>query len=530
MRGAMKTSICFFVMVLWAFSGFARAGTDSHLQLPAGILAQLDSVQTDKLLKALEDAGDNSAELIGGLEQLQGPLLGDAVFLILNMPHLDRLEMTGAILVHHVIYADSARRMFTWQVPDSLYREFILTHRLGDEPITDWRFSFWDRVKGRAFKAEGESLPLGSDRAFAKQVNEWAAKSLSTVEKEFFGPQQTPDQTLATRRGTKAEIAALITALLKTAGIPSRQVTVSVFLSRPGGGQWAEIFCASCGKWLPLYPDSPEWFGEFSFWEPESIRHNVSYAYALSAFDMVDVTPHYSQTGWLQLKFSRDGEPASSFDGFSVNVFNQGSFQPLDELGTAADSLGIYTCRLGEGGYWVIAGVRDAVGSPYVQLLPADVQPGDTTRLGCDLAPPAREAVDSLQLRYGPMPLMVFNDAAGNVRSSREAVRQSSLLIVLLYPRHEPSVRMEGLVDAWLKRQKKNAPKILWVWRGDKTGGLRSNMTFDPKGYLADHFDLSSHDDYPLVIWVGEDGYVRRISKGYNLKIEAMLDEALSSD
>jgi hypothetical protein len=499
-------------------SGAASAESPPY-PLPDEIKAALDSSRVGPLQEALSDAGDNAGELLNALERLAGPLRDDAVFLILNMPHLDRLEMTTDVLLHHVLYADSSRRTFLWEVPDSLYREFILTYRLGDEPITDWRSEFWSKMKPRALKAE-------SAREFALQVNRWAAENLTVVEKEFFGPQQSPDQTLATLRGTKAEIAALITALLKTVGIPCRQVTVSAMLGRQGGAQWSEIFCASCGKWLPLYPDHPESFGDYSFWEPESLRADVSYAYALSAFEMLDVTPRYTQTGWLSIRFTRGGEPAVSFDGFSVNVFQGGQFQPLDELGTAADSAGNYTCRLGEGSYWVVSGTRDASGSPFVQILPVVVSPGDTTRLDWDLTQGESDMARTADAKpLEPVPLFILNDATGSVRTSREAVGKSALLLVVLAPRHEPSIRMEEQIRSWLKKQKRNAPATLWVWQGEKRDDLPAEWTFDPSGYVAEHFGISAPEDFPLVVWINPQGYIRGVGKGYNLNIAALLSQ-----
>ncbi len=515
----MKLFILSFLALCICVPRAVSAESSLPYPLPGDLSALLDSSRLAPLSEALADAGDNAAELLAVLECLSGALLDDAAFLIIHMPHLDRLEMKTEVLLHHVIYADSSRRTFPWEVPDSLYREFILTYRLGDEPITDWRSDFWAKMKPRALQAE-------SARECALQVNRWAAENLTIVEKEFFGPQQSPDQTLATLHGTKAEIAVLITALLKTVGIPCRPVTVSALLGQSGGAQWSEIFCASCGKWLPLYLDHPESFGDGSFWEPESLRSNITYAYALSAFEMLDVTPRYTQTGWLNIRFVRNGEPAVSFDGFSVNVFQGGQFQPLDELGTAADSAGNYTCRLGEGRYWVVSGTRDASGSPFVQILPVIVSPGDTTRLDWDLTPlesAVERSSDAEPLE--PAPLFILNDASGTVRTSREAVGKSALLIVVLAPRHEPSLRMEELIRSWWKKQKRNAPAMLWVWQGEKRDDLPAEWTYDPSGYVAEHFGASDPADFPLVVWVNPQGYIRGVIKGYDLNIAAQLSK-----
>jgi len=524
MRRIGKAILCLGLSV-FAGDCLVRADQSDSLKqaelIPPSVEARLDSSMKESLQEALADAGDNASQLIRALEHLQGSLFKDGLFLIQNMPHLDRLEMTADILLHQVIYADSSRRVFPWSVPDSLYRQFILTYRLDQEPVTDWRFALWSWVRQQARHA-------ASSEDFARKLNRWITENLREQKGEFFGGQQAPDQTFAVQRGTKQEIASLTTALLKTAGIPSRRISVDALLLQTGGASWTEVYCVEKASWLPLYPDASEHFGDFSYREPDSLKSNIPYALASSAFENLDVTPAYTQTGNLEISFARGGSPAAGFDGFTINVFNAGAFSAIDALESVADSSGIYRCRLGEGRYWVICGVRDLTGSPFVRLLPTDILPGETTRASVDLTPETYVALpQSRNQEAAPVPLFAISDARGNVRSSREAVGKSPLLIVLLYPNHEPSARTADLIRPWLSKNGTAAPRSLWVTEGSRDESQPAEVAFDPEGSLGKLFGLQSSNDYPLLVWVDKNGLITLTSRGYNLNIEALLEEGL---
>lgn len=516
----MNRLMLFIALMLSATPAWAEidAATETAAHVPPAIQARLRPDAVPSLDKALADAGENAAQLVAALDLLDGSQFDDAVFLIDNMPHLDRLEMTRDVLVHHIVYADLARRIFPWQIPDSLYRQYILTYRLDQEPITDWRAAFWPKVKAR-------SKGITTTEEFARRLNEWVISAVREQEGEFFGGQQAPDQTLAAGRGTRKEISSLMAALLKTAGIPSRRVSVPALLGQSGGAQWTEVYIAEKGKWLPLYPHAPQRFGDFALWEPDSLKSNVSVANAQSAFEFLDVTPNYTETGDLEVHFTRGGAPAANFDGFSINVYNQGAFTALDELGTACDANGDFRCTLGEGRYWIISGTRDLTGSPYVWVQPMDVHPGLPAKIVIDLTPGLYVSFDPDTLRTAvEVPLFALADATGQLRSSREAVGKGPLLIVVLRPDHEPSTRTTDLVRSWLNKRGEKAPTTLWVMESEKGSADPADWTYDPEHKIGNLFGLNSPDNYPLVLWVNRGGHIALTSKGYNLNVAAMLE------
>jgi peroxiredoxin len=358
--------------------------------LPAIALAQNFEAQSDTSVLALAsdslrqdfrsaliDAGTNWHELADAVQQAGPQYRTEAVWLILQMPHLDRLEMTSAILLEHIDYAHRTLSAFRYPVPESLFQNYILTYRIADEPVTAWRRLLFDRF---APMTQSATTPEQA----ARLINQWLARNLKTIEKGFFGPMKSPELALDSRNGTIEEIAVLATAILKTLGIPSRRVKVPWLGEQDGDASWVEVY--SQGRWLPLYPLESKAFGDTS-WVERQHPHNVTIAVATSAFDQNLVTEHYTGSGRVKLHLSSAGIPLSRFENFSFNTFNYGAWRPLDELNTITDSFGNYECVLGDGDYLLTFGVRDPDGNPWIVNRGFSVKPGDSVRLSPDLSP-----------------------------------------------------------------------------------------------------------------------------------------------
>ena len=103
---------------------------------------------------ALEDAGTNWVELAGAifdLNPLSRATLADAVWLIVNAPHLDRLELNEPLIndalsnyswwTFSTFEGDPSRSISAQPIEQSspLYRRYLLNYRLDDEPVTAWK-------------------------------------------------------------------------------------------------------------------------------------------------------------------------------------------------------------------------------------------------------------------------------------------------------------------------------------------------------------------------------------------------------
>jgi len=374
-RAAFLTLLVFAPFALFAQPSRDATGRNEFLPY----LSLISEAQRGKLGEALVDAGGNWRELAEALKEASEDQRNDVVYLINEMPHLDRLEMTKATLIEHVREADEARKgMFAKALPESLYREHLLTYRLDEEPCEAWRKPLRERFAPIVSKARG---PLEA----AKLVNRWVAKNIKRCEPRYFGPEQSPRATLTRKKGTQAEIAVLTTAALRSVGLPCRMATLDGKDRDDPLYSWLEVY--SAGVWATLYPLDPGRFGK------SPAAKFIPLVATSSGFKPILVTGRYTQTGKVRLVLKEKGELLSKFKGFSVSVVTDGAFKPLDDLGSLfedgelqTDSTGSFSCELGKGRYLAVAGKRDPDGNPSFIMKGFVVVPGQTTEVELDLA------------------------------------------------------------------------------------------------------------------------------------------------
>jgi hypothetical protein len=327
---------------------------------------------------ALLDAGQNWPELAFAVATALPERRPELVWLINSMPHLDRLEMTRDVLLEHVEYAHVGMTAFRCRVPDSLFRDYILTCRISDEPVTAWRKLLYYRFAPMVRRAR-------TPAEAALTINRWIANNVRPVRRGFFGPMKSPELVLSSGTGTNEEIAVLAAAILKSVGIPSRRVKVPWLGAQDYDASWLEIY--SEGRWLPCYPLQPKALGDFGWLERE-YRDNVTIAVATSAFDQRLVTPSYTAGAQVRVRLTASGVPLPKFESFAFSVFNAGAWRPLDELNTVSDSSGAFDCFLGNGHYLLVAGQRDPRGDPYVVARELTVVPDQPQDIALDLTVP----------------------------------------------------------------------------------------------------------------------------------------------
>lgn len=337
----------------------------------------------DKLLDALKDAGTNWESLASAIISTSGEKQDDLLWQITVMPHLDRLEATPEILLEHLEYSYRAKEEFQYMIPEDMFREYILVYRIGDEPLTLWRKMIYERFVDMAGLTPAES---------AQNVNEWVYENVHERKRGFFGPRQAPDQVIKNGLGTKEDIATITTAALKCLGVPSRKARCRFFGQQKSGATWVEIYDGL--EWIPLYPDDPANFGNFKRFEKE-YPQNITVVATTTAFNALQITDKYTETGTLELTFMRHGAPMKDFEHFGVSVYNDGGWYPIDDLGFDLEESRMSTSEdamvpivLGDGTYLVQAGVRIKDGSVYMYAKELEVKPGDVIPMTIELDPP----------------------------------------------------------------------------------------------------------------------------------------------
>jgi len=512
-------------MIVLAISIFAQTSPEDFDSIAATESAKIapDSLR-ESLFEAYSDALGNWRELADFVSSNDGERLLDAIWLVNTMPHLDRLLATNDILTEHLEYSFRAKDEAQWPIPEEMFWPYILAYRLSYESVTSWRRLFYDEFSERAFGT-------GDPREAAKIVNRWVAENIDTAGNDFFGGMQSPDMTFKRRKGSRSEISAMMTAILKSLGIPSRNAIIRTIRGEGGGMSWVEIFDANSGEWAPLYPDAPDRFADFGYPEDEH-PGNVTIVTVIGGFDMEFVTSSYTKTGYLNAHFSRGGKPADGWEHFSVCVFGNGAFWPLDEVGAEADSSGDFEVELGTGDYVLQCGMRDRTGSVWVQTMSVEIREDDTASV--DVAVDAPQYIEVLGTEAGRFPIFTLNDLSGNPFSHNQLEGEKPIVLFFFDSESEPSIRARTAIDD-IASSYSDSIRFVDLW-------VRSSQTVEP-GFEPERRTLIDADGtlalsitgspdiakleaekLPLIIFCdGESAAYEILSEGYNTNIDNIL-------
>ncbi len=519
------------VLSIWFTAVFSQTSPEDFDSLSALNAARVapDSLR-EALFSAYSDALGNWRELSDFVDFYadDSAKLADAIWLVNIMPHLDRLLATAEILREHLDYSYLVREEAPWKIPEGMFRPYILAYRLSYEPMTAWRGRFYGDFSRQAFER-------GNVVDAARFVNSWIYDEIDTAGWEFFGGMQSPEQTVRRGSGNRGEIASLATAILKSLGIPSRNAAIRSIRGRGSSMSWVEVYDAESERWIPLYPDAPERFGDFSY-PSEKYPDGITVVNVTSGFEYDFNTAEYSPTGVFKGRFTRAGRPAAGWEHFSIGVFGDGAIWPLDEIGAEADSAGVFEFELAVGGYFLQCGTRDNTGSVWVQAIPLTISEGETTTVEIDVAAP--QYLES-QPESGVFPVFTLTDLNGAPFSYTQIKAAKPTLILILDPGAEPSVRAKTAIDALdsLITDSLRVIEVVAVEDRAACENYRSDRTalVDDGGALAmallGYGDLSAlrSEALPAVLFV-EGGELRFevLSKGYNTALKGVIEDRMA--
>ncbi len=282
----------------------------------------------------LADTPGNAGVWTGYMENCSGDTLECCMYLLENIPRLDRLEMTAEMLDDQILHS----LPFRSGLPDSVFFPGLLWYRTAEEPVAGFRGAlggFWDSL--------GAAQP--------SEAAEWARENLEVLPRRYLGGMQDPMQVLESRAGTSGEIQVFLAASLRSMGFPVRTMT-GWFAGENGGEEsWLEVW--ENHRWSPMREG-------FS---------GLMLAAGGSAGELL--TGNYTETFTLIVE-----PPDSSFGEYmvSLNVPVNGRYLPLDMV------LCPDTVELGAGSILICLTRRLPSGAVEAWNSRVSPLPGDTLR------------------------------------------------------------------------------------------------------------------------------------------------------
>jgi hypothetical protein len=290
--------------------------------------------------------------------KLNADEIADLRFLLAYLPLSDLASAKGEELLENVHFAESTRTKFLWgaQISDELFRNFVLPHRVTQEPyVYGWRKEFYDDI--------GPRVKNLSMTGAALEVNHWCH------EKATYQPSDSRDQdpltTIRAGLGRCEEEMILAICALRSVGIPARQCYTPYWPHMDDNHAWVEVW--TDGKWHYFGACEPDvaldraWFtnaaaramlvvstsyGDYQGDEPVLRR--------VGRTTLINSTAVYGPTHRVNVRLENQrGRPLPKAN-VVFSLFNYGALLPAIALET--DSAGDVNLTCGLGDWFVSAG------------------------------------------------------------------------------------------------------------------------------------------------------------------------------
>ena len=182
-------------------------------------------------------------------------------FLYAYMPVGDVADYDGTFYLNQVRASFAAQTEMPWgkQIPEAIFRHFVLPVRVNNENLDESRRAFFDELKARV-----SHLPL---REAVLEVNHWCHEKVVYMPSD--ARTSSPLATVKTAHGRCGEESTFTVAALRAVGIPARQVYTPRWAHTDDNHAWVEAWVD--GKWYFMGACEPEpvlnlaWFNAPAF-------------------------------------------------------------------------------------------------------------------------------------------------------------------------------------------------------------------------------------------------------------------------
>lgn len=249
-----------------------------------------------------------------------------------------------------------ARKEMPWgrEVPDDLFRHFVLPVRVNNERLDGFRMMYYDTLKART---AGMSM-----HDAALEINHWCHEKVTYTPSD--ARTSSPLASILNAEGRCGEESTFTVAAMRTAGIPARQVYTPRWAHTDDNHAWVEVW--TDGKWSFLGACEPEpelnmaWFNE-----PASramLMHTLVFGDYNGPEDVIRHTPNFTEINVIgnyvktRLNTVRVRDAAGNpVKGAKVEfcIYNYGEMYPAVTL--TSDSNGAASLHSGIGDLFVWA-------------------------------------------------------------------------------------------------------------------------------------------------------------------------------
>lgn len=285
-------------------------------------------------------------------------------FLYAYMPLADVTDYPTSFYADNVRLSFKARNEMSWgkNVPELLFRHFVLPIRVNNEPLDASRAYFYKELKERIKNLSMHDAIL--------EINHWCHEKVTYQPAD--ARTSSPLQTLRTATGRCGEQSTFAVAALRAMGIPARQVYTPRWAHTDDNHAWVEAWAD--GKWYFLGACEPEPVLNLGWFNAPASRAMLMHTRAFgnyngpeevlqrtNNFTEINLTSNYAPTAEVKFEVKdTDGKPVSgakvefkiyNYAEFYTAVTKQTDAQGRTSLSAGMGDLLIWASKDGNYGY-----------------------------------------------------------------------------------------------------------------------------------------------------------------------------------
>ncbi len=324
-------------------------------------------------------------------------------FLYAYMPLCDLTDYDGDFFLRQVDAAFRARDYFTWgkQIPDDIFRHFVLVYRVNNEYLDTARMVFFDALKDRVKNLSMYEAAL--------EVNHWCHEKV--IYRGTDGRTSAPLALMRTSWGRCGEESTFTVTALRAVGIPARQCYTPRWVHTDDNHAWVEVWVD--GKWHFLGACEPEPALDMAWFTAPAKRAMMVHTTVFGSYtgpeeknletplySVINLLGHYALTRHAAVQVvDAKGRPVPGAK-VQFKVYNYAELYPV--VTVTADSLGRASVLTGMGDLMVWGshdgcyGYGKSIANGSVAIVRLDRRPGAPYEETYMMEVPKAQAVPSV--------------------------------------------------------------------------------------------------------------------------------------
>ena len=276
-------------------------------------------------------------------------------FLYAYMPLADVTDYPTAFFLQNVRTSFLARKEMSWggEVPELLFRHFVLPIRVNNENLDDSRQVFYQELKERVKGMNMKNAIL--------EVNHWCHERVTYQPSD--GRTSAPLATIRSAYGRCGEESTFTVAALRAIGIPARQVYTPRWAHTDDNHAWVEAWAD--GKWYFLGACEPEAVLNLAWFNAPASRAMLMHTKAFGDYngpeEVMLRTSNYTEINLIdnygssaRIDFSIVDEAGKPVDGARVDfkIYNYAEYCSVVTKYTASDGKTFLSAGKGDMMVW----------------------------------------------------------------------------------------------------------------------------------------------------------------------------------